>query len=61
MRSGTRVYETTGAVCLVRGWIKIGPQQSRKEFGENFKTALLWDARRRFHSAQLTVPFNTDR
>jgi len=54
------VYETKGSVFLVREWIKIGPQPSGKKYGENFKTVLSWDERRRFHSAQLTVPLNTE-
>jgi len=58
MRSGTSVYETTGSVCLVREWIKMGPQHSGKKYVENFKIGLFWDETRRFQSAQLTVPFN---
>ena len=41
-------------VWLVREWIETGPQHSGKKYGENFKTGLLWDVRRRFHSTQLT-------
>jgi hypothetical protein len=40
-----------GLDCIVREWIKMGPQYSRKNYREKFKTGLFWDVRRVFHPA----------